>query len=212
MNINSIKKINDYISYLPCSENPLSADVYTIRGDKYTYVVDVGSCDDAYEYVNSIPNKKIIITHFHDDHMKNLARLVPGSDDLYVGNHTAKVLESKVYSENGVVPSHIVDEPLIIDDGIRIGIYPVPSSHAKGSLLVTVGDEYLFLGDSFYCSSKGYNVSLLFDEIRLLKDLKYNKVIMSHDDKIYSKEEIVSELESIYLRKEKNNPYISIDR
>lgn len=35
-------KINDTISKLESSDNPLSADVYFITGKEYTYIVDVG--------------------------------------------------------------------------------------------------------------------------------------------------------------------------
>ena len=49
------------------------------------------------------------------------------------------------------------------------------------------------MGDSFYCSKKGYNVSLLHDEIALLERLSFSKVLLSHDDKIYTREEILSE-------------------
>jgi glyoxylase-like metal-dependent hydrolase (beta-lactamase superfamily II) len=205
-----IKTINNIISFLPSSESPLSADVYAIKGDDYTYVIDVGSCDEAFEFINSIEKKKIIITHFHDDHMKNLKRLSIPESDLFLGDHAGKIFESKVYSEDAPRRGTIVKSPMSIEDGISLTICPIPSSHAKGSLCVIVNDEYLLIGDAFYCSAKGYNVSLLADEIRCLKELSFTKVIMSHDEKIYSREESISELEGIYGRRSKDDPYVSI--
>lgn len=203
-----IKTINNIISFLPSSESPLSADVYAIKGDDYTYVIDVGSCDEAFEFINSIEKKKIIITHFHDDHMKNLKRLSIPESDLFLGDHAGKIFESKVYSEDAPRRGTIVKSPMSIEDGISLTICPIPSSHAKGSLCVTIDNEYLFLGDAFYCSIKGYNVSLLYDEIQTLKGLSFTKAVMSHDEKIYSRDEIISRLESIYAKKDKSSPYI----
>ncbi|WP_026653646.1 MBL fold metallo-hydrolase [Butyrivibrio proteoclasticus] len=205
-----MKDINDVISFLPCSENPLSADVYVIKGAEYSYIVDVGSCDEAYNIVSSFDRKKIIITHFHDDHMKNLARIRVRDEDLYIGDHTRKVLEAPVYRELEDKKGTVVTEMVEIQDGVNIKIYPVPNSHAKGSLLVTVNDEYLILGDSYYCSAKGYNVSLLHDEIRLLKEISFDRVIMSHSEEIRGRDEVIAELESYYDRREKNSPYIKV--
>ena len=66
------------------------------------------------------------------------------------------------------------------------------------------------IGDGYYCSTKGYNVSLLYDEIKTLKGMSFAKVIKSHDEKIYDRDEVIAELEKIYARNEKGNPYISI--
>ena len=210
MIIENVKRIDDKISFLPCSEEPLSAEVYLIRGKAYTYVVDVGSSDRAYEIINAIDKKKIIITHFHDDHMKNLKRLDISEDMLFLGDHTEKILESRVYSDEFVKCGTVVKKSLEMTDGIKLQICPIPSSHAKGSLGVIVCNEYLLIGDGYYCSSKGYNVSLLHDEISVLKSLDFTKVIMSHDEKVYSKEEILSELEAIYAKKDKSSPFIIV--
>jgi glyoxylase-like metal-dependent hydrolase (beta-lactamase superfamily II) len=205
-----MERINERISYIPSSERPLSADVYLISGDEYTYVIDVGSSEEAYEHLSAIDKKKIIITHFHDDHMKNLRRLDVNDNDLYLTEQTRKVLDAPVYKENYVKKGTIVSAPLTLNDGIRITVFPVPSSHAKGSLGVIADDKYLFLGDSFYSSAKGYNVSLLFDEIKTLKEMSFSKVIMSHDEKIYSREEVMGELENYYEKRQKNHPFILI--
>jgi glyoxylase-like metal-dependent hydrolase (beta-lactamase superfamily II) len=205
-----VKRIDEKISFIPCSENPLSADVYLISGDEYTYVVDVGSSDQAFEQLQAIDKKRIIITHFHDDHMKNLRRMEVEDKDLFLTEQTRKVLDAPVYKELYVKKGTLVTAPITLTDGIKITVIPVPSSHAKGSLGVITDEEYLFLGDSFYSSAKGYNVSLLYDEIRILKEMSFTKVIMSHDEKIYSREEIIGELESYYEKREKNNPFIQL--
>ena len=194
-------KLTDNIEYLPASNDPLSADVYVIRGVKNNYIIDTGSNDEAYQLIEGIKNKNIIITHFHADHIGNLPRIGIPDDKLYVGNYTRK------YCKRG---TEILDS-ITIEDGPIIRISAIPSSHAKGSLAVTVDNTWLFLGDSYYCSAKGYNVSLLHDEINFLENEIFEYAIMSHDDTKYTKEQILNKLKEIYSRRDKNEPYIKMD-
>jgi hypothetical protein len=89
---------------------------------------------------------------------------------------------------------------------------PLPSSHAKGSLTVIVNKTVILLGDGCYSNNKGYNVSLLYDLIKILKAAEFTTAIKSHESKEYSKEELIEELETIYSLREKNNPYISLEK
>ncbi|MBR1861855.1 MAG: MBL fold metallo-hydrolase [Lachnospiraceae bacterium] len=196
----NIISVNENLSFLKSSEHPLSADVYFIKGEKHTYIVDVGSNDEAFAIINSIPDKKVIITHFHEDHTGNLKRLEIPDEDVFVGNYAGK------YLGKGTV----VGEPMVIPDGVKIGIVPIPNSHAKGSLCVTVDEEYLILGDAFYSNVKGYNVSLLGEEIRLLESLRFDKVLMSHKERPHSREEVFSVLNKIFSQREKEKPYIPV--
>ncbi|MCR5556169.1 MAG: MBL fold metallo-hydrolase [Butyrivibrio sp.] len=217
-----MKTITDRISFLPSSENPLSADVYIIRGDQKNYVVDVGSCDAAYDLISSLGKRTIIITHFHDDHMKNLRRLDVVDEELYLTAQDRRVLATDAYNPelldegDGQKPVNfpklgtLVESPTEIRDGVMLVIAPIPSSHAKGSLGVIVDDEYLILGDGYYSSAKGYNVSLLSEEIKTLKALSFTRVIMSHDETVYSRDEVIAELESYYAKRTKDSPYIPI--
>ena len=192
--------MDDCITRIPARDNPLSADVFIIKGNEYTYIVDVGSNTEALDAINAIPKKKIIITHFHADHAENLIRIKQiDSKDLFVGDYTAKYY--------GVAT--VINEPLHIDDGVNLDILKLPSSHAKGCLTVIVNKNQILLGDGCYCNIKGYNVSLLNDAIKVLSEAEYNVAIKSHDSKIYTKEELISELKSIYALREKDNPFIS---
>lgn len=194
--------MDSFIKRIEMSENPLSADVFFVQGREYTYIVDVGSNDASYEAIKSIPKKKIIITHFHADHGENLRRLNLPDEDLYVGDYTAK------YYGGGTV----IKEPMHIEDGVFIDILPLPSSHAKGSLTVIVNKFVILLGDGCYSNNKGYNVSLLHDLIKILKAAEFTTAIKSHESKEYTKKELIEELEEIYSMREKNNPYISLEK
>lgn len=194
-------KITDNIEYLPSSNEPLSADVYVIRGAKNNYIIDTGSNDEAFKIIEGIKNKIIIITHFHADHIGNLSRIDIPDANLYVGKYT------KDYCKCG---TEILDS-ITIEDGANIRISAIPSSHAKGSLAITVDNKWLFLGDSYYCSAKGYNVSLLHDEMEFLKNEPFEYAILSHDENRYSKKEILDNLKAIYSSRSKNEPYIKLE-
>ncbi len=196
----TLNTLTPYLSLLPSSDIPLSADVYFIRGAAHTYIVDVGRNDDAFEAVKNTPDKKVIITHFHEDHTENLRRLMIPEEDLYLGSYTRK----------GVGYGTEVTSQIVIDDGVKLVIAPIPNSHAKGSLCVTVNDEYLILGDAFYSNVKGYNVSQLGEEIKLLKALDYKYVLMSHKEKVHEKNEVIKILEDIFSKREKDNPFIQV--
>ena len=196
-----MNKISDNITFLQSSDEPLSADVYFIEGNEYTYIIDAGSNDSAYELITGIDKKKIIITHFHQDHCGNLNRIDIEDEDLYVGSYTHKTLKKGT----------IVDSEITISDGQEIRIIPIKNSHAKDSLCVVVNNEYLFLGDAFYSTMKGYNVSLLHDEIALLESIPFSKAVFSHDNSIYDRDYVIGSLKEIFGKRQKDNPYISND-
>ena len=198
-----IIKICDRISYIKASEEPLSADVGIIEGDKCVWLFDLGCSDDAAEEINGIEKpKKVVISHFHPDHMGNLERV--GIAEVYLGANTFK------YAKCGTV----VDKDVFIDDGVKIHIFPLPSSHAKGSVGMEIG-EYAFLGDGTYATMKQgracYNASVLKEEITVLKNLSAKYFLLSHDEKfIRNREEVISELEEIYSKRDPKESFIWI--
>ena len=125
-------------------------------------------------------------------------------NEVYLGTNTFK------YAKTGKT----IDKDVFIDDGIKIHIFPLPSSHAKGSVGMEIGD-YAFLGDATYSTMKKervcYNASVLKDEILVLKNLSAKFFLVSHDEKfIKSKEDIISKLEEIYSKRDPKESYIWI--
>ncbi|MBQ3500781.1 MAG: hypothetical protein IJA70_05090, partial [Oscillospiraceae bacterium] len=107
-----------------------------------------------------------------------------------------------------------VADDIFIDDGVKIHIFPLPSSHAKGSVGLETGD-YAFLGDATYATMKQgrvcYNASVLKEEITVLKNLSAKFFLISHDEKfIRPKEEIIAELEEIYSKRDPKESFIWI--
>lgn len=193
--------ISENISFLKATEEPLSADVVFIKQNDCTWIFDVGSSDSAYEEIQKISGKKnIVISHFHQDHTTNLSRVY--FDKLFVGGYSSKF-------ENSTV---IIEET---DFDNQIKLIPIPSSHSKGCLALCCGD-YAFLGDAIYVTEKQnrpcYNAQKLKAEIDFLKKLEVKYVGVSHA-RIFvrPKNGIVKMLESIYNRRNGNDPWIWMD-
>ena len=198
-----IIKITDRISYIKATEKPLSADVGIIEGDEFCWIFDVGADESVPISLNKIQKpKNAVISHFHPDHMSNLARA--DLNEIFLGANTFK------YAKMG----KIIDKDVFIDDGIEIHIFPLPSSHAKGSLGLEIGD-YAFIGDATYATMKQgkacYNASVLKEEIAVLEKLSAKFFLISHDEKfIRPKEKIIAELLEIYSKRDPKESYIWI--
>ena len=195
-----MEDLNEYIKYIKASENPLSAKVFIIKGKDNNYIFDVGANKLSRDIIKNIKNKIIIISHFHTDHMENIKYF--NNEKIYIGDYTYKILGY----------GNVVNDIFEINDGINLKLIHIHNSHAKGSLCLIVNDEYLLIGDSLDGNRNGLNVSLLYDEIKLLKSLNYKYILTSHDDVIYNKDEIVKNLEYYYSKREKNKPYIGYDK
>ncbi len=238
-----IEKINEYISYIPAAEVPLSSDVGIIYGKKCTYLFDVGSTYECLDFLYALKgNMKIVVSHFHADHTWWLTKHRAGEEGMLPGDTVSTSYEpvkyEKMYigkgTEKYLPDGEIVTEPVIIEDEIdvsraendagsdeygtengklKLEIIPMPSSHSKGSLALVVNDEYIFMGDSTYCKyvpkKEGveehveYNVQKLKEQIDLLKSIKADKCLVSHEKRIMRpKKVVIRQLEAIYNRRQ----------
>lgn len=191
------------------TNEPLSSDVYIIKGEKELWIFDAGSNDEACMKLNETEGKKnLIISHFHNDHTYNVRRVK--FDNIYASGYTAERI--KEYSDFIT----IVKNDIYIEDGdIKIHIFPIPSSHSKGSLALELNEEYIFMGDSAYAMQKNgvvvFNAGQVKAEIDRLKSLKADKVILSHEKRpVFRKETIIRNLERVYSKRKKDNPYIEV--
>ena len=231
-------KITEQISYIKASDNPLSADVILVDGQEYLYIFDVGNNEQVAECLNAIPKKKrVILSHFHTDHMGNIGRV--DWESVYFGANTEKYFQHYIpdYAaqrfaelpealagtlgeevEKKVFPRYVtVFDTVKIQDGVALEIHHVPNSHAKGSLLLQVNEEFIFVGDSLYSKVEGdcyvYNAQLLKEEIELLKRLPGTNIFSSHEERpVKAKAGVVRFLEQIYAKREKNDAYIRVSK
>lgn len=199
--------IADRLSYWKARSSPLSSDIGIFEGREYTWVFDAGNGDIAAECLKSLPKpRRVVLSHFHQDHIGSLNEAE--FDSLYQGAYTFK--------HTGM--GDIVRDSMTFEDGALIRLFEIPSSHAKGCIGMEINETYAFLGDSTYCTAKNpqgryaYNATLLFDELRVLKSLRAEYFLLSHDETfIRKKDDVVAELEEIYGRREPKCPYIFID-
>ena len=190
--------INERISYIEATEEPLSADIGIIRCNDTEWLYDVGNDERSLAGLKGQYN--VVLSHFHQDHTGSLDKIRVG--ELYVSGATFR------HTGWGTV----VNGELTIGD---LRIFQIPSSHTKGCLGLEIGNEYAFVGDALYCKAKdghyAYNAQLLKDEIEVLKELKASKLLVSHfKGLVRPKDEVIAELEQIYSKREKNNPDIRV--
>ncbi|MBR3813454.1 MAG: MBL fold metallo-hydrolase [Spirochaetaceae bacterium] len=222
----NIKKIDESISYIPASMNPLSADVAFIKTENATWIFDAGSSDEAFDAISAVQgNKNIVLSHFHPDHTANITRLETDKLYLFMSNHTAKYFRNIIDGTHGGnvdnsnsgnnKPDVKIVDGTFKDESTSVKIYTIPSSHAKGCLCLVYKD-YAFLGDATYCkeknSSRVYNVQQLKAEISFIESLQCKYVCLSHDEKfVHEKLMILKLLKSIYYKRTENEPFISVD-
>ena len=195
--------------------------------------------------------KNIVISHFHRDHFFNLSRV--SFDNLYVGRETFRHCDETIRalgsrdasrdascdrsprSQSSRRSVMVVESPLQFEDGLRFRIEPIPSSHAKGSLMLSVGGdvparssreenargfhnatEIAFLGDSTYPTvghggPDTYNVQLLYQQIQFLRTCPAQLYYMSHRRFVpREKESVLQVLEGYYSRRLPNKNLIEV--
>ena len=198
-------KINEKISYIPASKNPLSADIGIVEDEGQSWLFDVG-CGDCRFDLNKEYN--VVISHFHKDHMANIDKIK--INKLYVSKETYKHLPQVVIDKATII---------IVDSLVEVGglkIFPIPSSHARGSLALEIDNEYTFLADATYSAFKHnkmiYNSQLLKEEIEALKAINSKYFLISHyDGLIRSKTNVIAELLEIYSKRQRNSSEIVIE-
>lgn len=190
-------RITDKLSYIPCSDDPLSADVGILRENGEAWLYDVGCGDRGF---TGREGCHVILSHFHRDHTANIEKIPVR--ELFVSKETyahvgfGTVVSGDIHCRN-------------------LHIFPLPSSHAPGCLGFEIDSTYAFVGDALYCKSKNgryfYNVQFLQEEIRVLKSLKAPFLLVSHHPGlIRKKEEVLAELEEIYSLRTRGDSIIDI--
>ena len=190
--------INEKISYIECSDDPLSADIGIIRNGDAVWLYDVGSDERAISELTG--NYNVVLSHFHQDHTGNIGKL--NIKEAFVSH------ETKRHVQMGTV----ADRDIYIDN---LHIFPLPSSHCKGCLGLEVDETYAFVGDALYSKFRdGYyifNAQLVKEEIAFLKKLKAPYLLVSHfKGMVRRRNEVIAELEELYHYRDKNSSEIKV--
>lgn len=176
--------ISGKIKYLPATNDPLSADVYCIEGDKYCYVYDVGNDERSLQYINQIGKEKVVVlSHHHKDHTGNIVGL--HYRDLYVGKKTYEIIGKGI----------IVEDALTINDGVRIDVSHCVSPHTEGSLIITVDNEYTLIAD-LYFTRPPFDEEKAMKMIDFLRNIDTQYFVISHqeNENVIPKEKLIAEL------------------
>ena len=190
--------INDRISYIAASEDPLSADIGIIRASEDTWLYDVGNGE---KNISGLDGRyHVVLSHFHTDPTGNIGKI--RTEALYVSRDTFDHIRSGT----------VIRSDITIGD---LHLFPIPSSHTRGCLGLEVDGTYAFVGDALYCRVRDgfylYNAQLLKDEIGVLEALKAPYLLVSHyPGLVRRKDEALEELRAIYGMREKNTPEIRI--
>lgn len=176
--------IGNRIRYIPAINDPLSADVYCIEGDKYCYVYDVGNDERSLQYINQIGKEKVVVlSHHHKDHTGNIVGL--HYRDLYVGKKTYEIIGKGI----------IVEDALTINDGVRIDVFHCVSPHTEGSLIITVDNEYTLIAD-LYFTRPPFDEEKAMKMIDFLRNIDTQYFVISHqeNENVIPKEKLIAEL------------------
>ena len=195
-----IQQISDKISYIPATEDPLSADIGIIRDGAGTWLYDVGNDPQAIAGLTGKYN--VVLSHFHEDHTGNLQKL--HIQNLYVSGETQR------HTGMGTV----VNEDLYFG---ALHLFPLPSSHCKGCLGLEVAGRYAFVGDALYCKTKNgaytFSVQLVHDLLAVLKRLTAPDLLVSHfPGMIRPRAEVIAEFEALYAMRQPGNNEILLGR
>lgn len=197
--------INEKISYIEATDDPLSADIGIVKEDDVSWLYDIGNGERSISGLTGSYN--VVLSHFHPDHIGNIGRI--RIKDLYLSKETYEYIPKDILAACSI---HIVTELINIGN---LHIFPLPSSHAKGSLGLEIDGVYTFVGDALYCKTKNntylYNAQLLKEEIDVLKCLSSPFLLVSHfSGFIRSKADVLEELETIYAMRTKDSHEILI--
>ena len=192
--------INKKISYIECSDDPLSADIGIIRNGDAVWLYDVGSDERAISELTG--NYNVVLSHFHQDHTGNIGKL--NIKEAFVSP------ETKRHVQMGTV----ADKDIYVGN---LHIFPLPSSHCKGCLGLEVEETYAFVGDALYSKFRdGYyifNAQLVKDAIAVLKKLKAPYLLVSHfKGLVRCRDEVIAELTELYQHRGKNSQEIKVKR
>lgn len=176
------------IRRIHATDEPLSADVFIIEGDARYYVFDVGSNDEAHAAISALEKPVwVILSHFHQDHTGNMARLAP--EKTLAGARTCK------YVDNAT----LVDAPFVIRDGVEIVVQPCVSPHAPGCLIATVDGGITLIGDLHY-ARPGVGQGEAKGMLNVLKRVDTRYFVPSHQagDPLVEKDALLRDIREYY--------------
>lgn len=196
-------EITAHCGYISEEAGLICPKIGIVHGNKGTIYFDTGASLKQVRLLDHVRLEKgfknpsiLVVSHFHEDHIANF--------HYFTG---CRVYASKVTARR-IRVDEITDGRIVLDLGnIKAEIIPLPSSHAKGSLILHVlGDEVVFLGDGVYeavgFGEKGYYDRSLFHEMAVvLRSFQASHYVFGHESLLSSDDQMG--MESFLLKLEK---------
>lgn len=180
--------IGEKIKYLPATNDPLSADVYFVEGDKYCYIYDVGNSGYSLSQINRIGKEKVVVlSHYHKDHTGNIDSVI--FRDLYVGRLTHETIGKGT----------IIEDEFAINDGVKIEVIHCVSPHTDGSLIVNIDNEYTLIAD-LYFTRPPFEKEKALKMLESLEKINTKYFVISHQEeaKVIAKNELIESLSDYF--------------
>jgi glyoxylase-like metal-dependent hydrolase (beta-lactamase superfamily II) len=189
-----LEMLNARLGYITGEKSIICSDIGLIEGEQASVMFDAGASPKQKEVLEDAIKKGIlknnfkylIISHFHQDHIKN----VPLFADLpvYGSKNTARYIHVNTIIENN---------PIQLDLGdLRVRIGLLPSSHAKGCVYAYVQEEQaLFVGDALWCLNEKNGVltcnkDITYNMIRTIRSFPLKQVIYGHSGEFKTLEDM----------------------
>jgi glyoxylase-like metal-dependent hydrolase (beta-lactamase superfamily II) len=198
-----IVTISDHLFYLSPDPDLICSDVGVIAGNTASLLIDAGASDKQRQALYSavskgeLPDnfKYMVLTHFHPDHINNVKNFAGLT--VYASKNTSRYTD---------YVNEIIEEPLTLDLGnLHPLIAPLPSIHAKGSLLIYVPEEKtMFVGDAFCLQDrdgKEYtNKDITLNMIATIRKYEVSRFVFGHHDQFSSFETAEKYLSFLYKK------------
>lgn len=197
---------NNFYSYTfpPRKDNKFGYNIYAmIEGDE-ALIVDTGfrnhikSLEEDLK-VKDIQIKKVIISHFHLDHILGLKEINP--EEIIGSYDYEKTLDVYVDSDKHhlFTPNTKVEKEMNLKFGkfnLKIQKFP---GHAQCSLLISINDKYLHIGDELMYTNQGEDLLPFVGKSVIKRHIESLEKLKSYTDLIFlpSHGKIVKEKEKI---------------
>ena len=192
----------------PLPGRHFGTNILVLRNENEAILIDTAYENQALQVLKDLNDdgvkiKKIIMTHFHDDHMLGL-KVLPKV--CTYGSYNFKVtldMWTKKEEHRYFTPTVLIDKSTIINFGKHeLNLIPF-SGHSVCGIIVNINNRYIHIGDELMFSNDGNpilptadgnNIKTHKESLNNLRDYSNYILILGHGRMIKGKEKIEKEI------------------